>query len=119
MALYPRPLGQGVNMNEITNVREIASQLSPQEQKSAARKVWAGELTREGTAMTTTYYKAMNHEGVWNHTWSTFDRPREFCERDLRDAYNNGHECFIGHPTNEKDSWGFRKIKWEPFNGQF
>ena len=69
--------------------------------------------------MTTTYYRAMNHEGVWNHTWSTFDRPREFCERDLRDAYNNGHECFIGHPTNEKASDGFYKISWEPFNGQF
>lgn len=40
MALYPRPLGQGVTMNQITNVREIASQLSPQEQKSTARKVW-------------------------------------------------------------------------------
>lgn len=81
--------------------------------------MWAGEPTREGTAMTTTYYKAMNHEGVWNHTWSTFDRPREFCERDLRDAYNNGHECYVGHPTDEKDSWGFYKISWKPFNGQF
>lgn len=27
-------------MNQIQNVREIASQLSPQEQKSTARKVW-------------------------------------------------------------------------------
>ena len=35
MAPRPHPLGQGVNMNEISNVRPM-----PQEQKSTARKVW-------------------------------------------------------------------------------
>ena len=69
--------------------------------------------------MTTTYYKAMNHEGVFNHTWSTFDYNRKYCEQKLQEAYKNGHECYVGHNTKEKDSWGFWKIKWEPFNGQF
>ena len=69
--------------------------------------------------MTTTYYKAMNHEGVFNHMWSTFDYNRNACEQKLQDAFNNGHECFIGHLSNKKDSWGCKMINWKQFNGQF
>lgn len=61
----------------------------------------------------TVYYMAKEHEGVYNHTWSTMDHmSTRCCARKLREAKANGHKCYVGYLTGELNWDGVFKITW-------